>query len=415
MTLHAPLIATPQRATDPATSVAPAAAAVTAERRRLLTLAASAAWVGTPAAVFAAPGGRRGGAAVGPLPRLAKGLNLSHWFEYERGQGLDLPEMQQLLAAGLDHVRIPVDPAVGGWLPERMAPPDFLAALRDAAGMAVRAGLEVVIDLHLEPSDKQRIEDSPELESGLVRLWTQMAGALVGLPADKLAFELFNEPQYYGLQRWRWPPLQRRLLAAVRALAPQHLVLLSGSGGGSFEALSGLATRTPGPVAYVFHHYEPFLFTHQGAAWLDERYTTAGLRSGLHYPPGAAADGELRLSRPHPRAAQELQDYYRSGWGQQRMHSEMQRAGQWARQRGVRLLCNEFGCIRAQVDVASRYHWLGDVRRALEAQGIGWTVWDYTDIFGITRQSAQLGHLGRRQLDSEAFAALGLSSQRMVR
>jgi len=42
--------------------------------------------------------------------------------------------MQQLLAAGLDHVRIPVDPAVGGWLPERMAPPDFLAALRDAAG-----------------------------------------------------------------------------------------------------------------------------------------------------------------------------------------------------------------------------------------------------------------------------------------
>jgi hypothetical protein len=160
----------------------------------------------------------------------------------------------------------------------------------------------------------------------------------------------------------------------------------------------------------VFHHYEPFLFTHQGAAWLDDRYTTAGLRSGLRYPPEPAADGELPLSRPHPRAAQELQDYYRSGWGPQRMRAEMQRAGQWARERGVRLLCNEFGCIRAQVDAASRYRWLADVRLALEAQDIGWTVWDYTDIFGLTQQSAQAGQQGRRQLEAEALAALGLTS-----
>ena len=210
-----------------------------------------------------------------------------------------------------------------------------------------------------------------------------------------MALELFNEPQYYGLKRLRWPGLQRRLLDTVRAQAPAHLVLLSGSRGGSFESLSGLSPLPDAAVAYVFHHYEPFLFTHQGAVWQDERYTTAGLRQGLRYPPEAAHDSALPLRKPHPRAAQEMADHLKAGWGPQRLRAEMDRAGRWARAQGVRVLCNEFGCIRAGVDVPSRYRWIHDMRSALEANDIGWTLWDYTDIFGITAQSAQPGQQGR--------------------
>jgi endoglucanase len=161
-------------------------------------------------------------------------------------------------------------------------------------------------------------------------------------------------------------------------------------------------------VAYVFHHYEPFLFTHQGAVWQDERYTTAGLRQGLRYPPDAAHDSALPLRKPHPRAAQEMADHLKAGWGPQRLRAEMDRAGRWAREQGVRVLCNEFGCIRAGVDAPSRYRWIHDMRSALEANDIGWTLWDYTDIFGITAQSAQPGQQGRRTLDALAHGALGL-------
>lgn len=369
---------------------------------RRAALAAAAAWGATTGSAAASAAG------LGGLPQMRKGLNLSHWFEYERGQAVSAAEMKQFHAIGLDHLRIPVDPAVGGWQAEREAPPSFLGELRDAAAQAVQAGLEVVVDLHLEPSDKKRIEDNPRLEAGLERLWSQMAAALVGLPREKLVFELFNEPQYYGLQRRRWPGLQRRLLAAVRAVAPQHLVLLSGSGGGSFEGLSGLAPAADANVGYVFHHYEPFLFTHQGASWLDERWTTAGLRRGLRYPPSAEVEGRAPLLRPHPRAAKELADYVNGGWDRGRLRAEIDRAGVWARAQGVRLLCNEFGVIRANLDEASRYRWLADVRLACEDNGIGWTVWDYTDIFGLTAQSAQLDRVGRRTWDGPVVAALGL-------
>lgn len=382
-------------------------------RRRLL--GGAAAWAAggclRPLAAAAAPSAAAAGEG---LPGLQRGLNLSHWFEYERGQGLTAAEFRALKAMGLDHVRIPVDPVVGGWSPLFGGRLGFLDELVAAVETGVQAGLEVVVDLHLEPSDKTRIEGRPASEDALVRLWEQMARALSPLPQRQLALELYNEPQFYGHLASRWPRLQRRLLAAVRQQAPQHLVLLTGASGGGFEGLNqllaqgGMAQGPAGPLAYVFHFYEPYLFTHQGAVWQDERYTTAGLRHGLRYPPEPVHDSALPLRKPHPRAAAEMAAHLAAGWGPQKMRAEMARAGDWARQQGVRLLCNEFGCIRAQVDPASRYRWMRDVREALEQQGIGWTLWDYTDIFGITAQSAQLGQAGRRTLDEPAWAALGL-------
>jgi endoglucanase len=245
----------------------------------------------------------------------------------------------------------------------------------------------------------------------LVRLWQQMAAAFAGTPRRQVALELFNEPQYYGANAVRWPRLQRRLLAAVRQRAPRHLVLLSGASGGSFDGMTQLAAQARSQdeaIAFTYHFYEPYLFTHQGAVWQDERYTTAGLRHGLRYPPDPAHDAQLPLRKPHPRAAEEMAAHLAAGWSAARMNAEMARAGAWAQAQGVRVLCNEFGCIRAQVDPASRYRWMHDVRSAVEAQGIGWTLWDYTDIFGITAQSAQPGQAGRRTLDEPAYAALGL-------
>ena len=351
---------------------------------------------------------------------MRRGLNLSHWFEYEQGQDVPAAELAAMRAVGLDHVRIPVDPLVGGWLPDGGVTaglrPAFMSALRAALEAAIAAGLTVVFDLHLTPQGKSRIEQQAPLERSLAALWSQIGRALADLPPSRLAFELFNEPQYYGAQAARWPPLQQRLLGALREQAPRHLVLLSGHQGGSFKGLRAAITTATAtaPLAdaalgWVFHYYEPFLFTHQGAHWLDTRYTTAGLRGGLRYPAAAQADLTPSLSRPHARAAQELADYRHADWGAARIRADIDAAGAWARQQGLRLFCNEFGAIRANVDPASRYRWVADVRSALEANAIGWTLWDYSDIFGITAVSAlPAPRGGSRSIERAALQALGL-------
>jgi endoglucanase len=343
------------------------------------------------------------------LPALRRGLNLTHWFEYERGQAVSAEEMRLLRQLGLDHVRIPVDPVVGGWHPVSGARLQFLPELRKALEQAVGAGLDVVLDLHLEPATKQLVEEQPALENAVLALWSQLARELADLPAAHVAFELFNEPQYYGWHASRWPPLQLRLLRAVREHVPNHLVLLSGNEGGSFKGLRQLPLVADQAVAYVFHYYDPFLFTHQGAVWLDTRYTTAGLYRGVRYPAQFQVASPARLTRPHPRAAQDMANYLKEDWGPQRVQADFDAVSRFARQQGIRVLCNEFGTIRANVDVPSRYRWMTDVRGALEANGIGWTLWDYTDIFGITAESAQPNMIGKRTIEPEALRALGLS------
>jgi endoglucanase len=355
-------------------------------------------------------------AATVPVgPALRRGINLTHWFEYEQGQAVAANEMLLLRQSGMDHVRIPVDPVVGGWQPETGALPRFLPALRRAVEQALESGLDVVLDLHLEPASKRRIEEQPALENAVVALWSQLARQFADLPVARLAFELFNEPQYYGWQASRWPVLQRRLLQAVREQAAQHLVLLSGNEGGSIKGLQQLPLVADAAIAYVFHYYDPFMFTHQGAEWLDTKYTTAGLYRGVRYPAQFQAVSPARLSRPHPRAAQDIAAYLKEDWGPSRIQSDFETVGKFAKAKGIRVLCNEFGVIRANVDSASRYRWMADVRAALEARGIGWTLWDYTDIFGITVDSTQLNRVGKRTLEPEALRALGLLSVPVVR
>jgi hypothetical protein len=55
----------------------------------------------------------------------------------------------------------------------------------------------------------------------------------------------------------------------------------------------------------------------------------------------------------------------------------------------------------------SRANWIHDVRTALEADGIGWTMWDYRGGFGVvTKQDGQPA-----QVDGAVVGALGLKEK----
>ncbi|MBL8330140.1 MAG: cellulase family glycosylhydrolase [Rubrivivax sp.] len=381
------------------------------DRRRWLGHAlgalATAPMAASTQAVPLRPGAVPGSAWSGP-PML-RGLNLSHWFEYERGQGLSRDELRQLRALGFDHVRLPLDPVVCGWRPERAAPLPVMGELRQAIEDALVAGLDLVLDLHLEPADKERIEASSAAQSAVVELWGRLAHNFAAMPSGRLAFELFNEPQFYGAAARHWPGFQARMLEAVRSQAPRHGVLASGHQGASIEGLQKLAPLGDPGVAYVFHYYAPYLFTHQGAHWMDTRWSTAGLHQGVRYPAALQAGLTPQLSQAHPRAAQEMAQYLAQDWGPQRIAGELRQAGDWARRHGAKLVCNEFGVLRAAADPASRYRWITDVRQALEQERIGWTLWDYTDIFGITHESNQPDRRGARRIEQPALQALGLA------
>jgi hypothetical protein len=82
-------------------------------------------------------------------------------------------------------------------------------------------------------------------------------------------------------------------------------------------------------------------------------------------------------------------------------------AARWAHENNVPLISNEFGAYRNGSDPISRAKWIHDTRVALEADGIGWAMWDYRGNFGVvTKQDGQPA-----QVDETTVVALGLSGR----
>ena len=71
-------------------------------------------------------------------------------------------------------------------------------------------------------------------------------------------------------------------------------------------------------------------------------------------------------------------------------------------------------CSASTADEQSRMNWIHDVRTALEADGIGWAMWDYRGSFGVVRkqdgQPAQVDEKVVEALGLEAIAALACAA-----
>ena len=116
---------------------------------------------------------------------------------------------------------------------------------------------------------------------------------------------------------------------------------------------------------------------------------------------------ELLKEVPNAVDRYNMQKYWLEGWNAHRIQLMIDNAATWARDKHVPLICNEFGAIRDFPDPVSRANWLHDVRTALEADGIGWAMWDYRGNFGVvTKEKGQPA-----QVDDSVVKALGLQGR----
>jgi endoglucanase len=327
------------------------------------------------------------------LPTLDRGINLAHWLNYEGRQPMVKSDMVNIARAGFDHVRINVDPGFLGWSPDHPSTADTLpqfARLDAAIHLAVAAGLVVVLDMHPSENLKQRIENDPQVQQAFIDLWGQISRRYHKRPIGQIVYELLNEPQYWdGTGPRPWFELRAKLLAKVRQMDTRRLVLLSGSYGGGLRGLLENQVVDDAAIAYTFHYYEPMLLTHLGAPWPPFFTLPQALFVGLTYPAINSDWSDLRLKpgAPDSTVAKAFNNYQAEGWGLGRIRKDLQSAQQWASQNKVKVYCNEFGLIRMAptptVAETSRSAWLKDVSTALQDLSIGWTVFDYADIFGI--------------------------------
>jgi len=340
--------------------------------------------------------------------RLKRGINASEWFAqvYDK-RGYTQEHFQDWMTAddialidsmGFDHVRLSVNPQpmFRAGEPNKI-PAEYLGYLDTAVKMILDHGLAVVIDLHPESNFKARLAQDDFVEQ-FADFWRALAEHYSTWDAERLFLEILNEPEV--TDRYRWLGIEAKLAATIREGAPRHTIIAAGAHWSNDDEIVFQEPLHDPNIIYNFHFYEPHLFTHQGATW--GAYYWHWLR-GVRYP--SAAESADRAAALVPDEVNRLQviRYGRERWDAARVESEITQAAAWARRRGVPLVCNEFGVYREYADPKDRAAWLRDVRTALEHNGIGWTMWDYSGSFGMVTKKD-----GKAVADAEVLRALGL-------
>jgi endoglucanase len=344
------------------------------------------------------------------LARLRHGINASEWFAqvYDK-RGYTKEHFQNWTAAedialmksmGFDHVRLSINPQpmMLDHRPDEI-PPEYLGYLDAAVKLILDQQMAVVIDLHPESDLKARLAKDDSFVQEFADFWRALARHYSTWDADRVFFEILNEPEF--TDRYRWYGVQAKLAAAIREGAPRHTIIAAGARWSDDDELVFLEPLRDSNVIYNFHFYSPHIFTHQGANW--GAYFWHWVK-GLHYPSSPESAAKVAAGVPDAVDRLPVIRYGQDHWDAARIDAEITQVAQWAQQNGVPVVCNEFGVYRAYADPRDREAWIHDVRVALEQHGMGWTMWDYSGSFGVVVKKD-----GRSIPDEITLRALGLS------
>ncbi|MGO9434615.1 MAG: glycoside hydrolase family 5 protein [Terracidiphilus sp.] len=340
---------------------------------------------------------------------LKRGINVSHWFS-QNAQDYSAhhtdtettPEDIALIAKlGFDNVRLSIDATPLEQYPRGAdgLNSEFMARLDRALDTILADGMAVQVDLHPEEPYKQGIRSNNASVDRLVQLWGKLAAHYANRDPERVFFEIMNEPEEND--PYRWAGIQARVAAAIREAAPHYTIIATGP---NYSDIVDLLTQHPlpdGNVIYNFHFYDPHEFTHQGAGWGATYWI---YEHGIPYPPTESSMAELVKQVPDLADRYKLENYWLDHWDGHRVRLMIDEAAGWAHVNNVPLLCNEFGAFREVTPPASRLAWLRDVRTALEADGIGWAMWDYHNGFGVAVKDKD----GKSVVDPDTVEALGL-------
>lgn len=319
-----------------------------------------------------------------------KGVNLGGWLsqgEYTK-EHLDSfiteENIAEIASWGVDHIRVPVDYNIfetdSGELKE-----DGIFYVQNVISWCEKYGLNMVLDLHktfgysFDKGEKQMgFFDKEELQERFYRLWKRLAEHF-GKYSDRVAFELLNEvtdKSYSDI----WNKIAAKAVSVVRSVTKDTKILIGSYWNNSIEALEDLDLPADENIVYNVHCYDPFLFTHQGATWVDRM----PIDFRIVYPGDAAeyiAKAE-ELALPFDNHTDDIQAVLDASYFENRF----KKAVKICEERGVALYCGEYGVID-RADPEQILSWYKDINSAFEKYGIGRSAWNYKEKdFGLSAE-----------------------------
>ncbi len=330
---------------------------------------------------------------------LTKGMNLASWAEANKVTSANPSTWKYNEAViklqadqGLEGIRFPIDldlyvvdreKVLSGEKKEIVIEPMLWTLLDSMNVWTKRYGLSYTIDYHAyDGSYSRAASKNPKFREAVSSLWRVVAEHFVNEKREDLFFELTNEPglslpEGEFIDQADWTLLAQMMIDSIRKVDKTRPIIFGDTKWYSLDELIKNKPLNDKYVIYCFHMYDPFVFTHQGAAWTNmgtmkyvpfpyspERWSTEFRDFGV-------TDGTPDWVKD------QMRSYYKEG-NKQHIKNRLAKVKNWAYDYKVPLICNEWGALpnTAKIeDLNAYFKTMGEIFREMD---ISWQVW-----FGI--------------------------------
>lgn len=319
-----------------------------------------------------------------------KGINLGGWFSQcdhtERRYDTFIRDEDFVVIKrwGMDHVRVPVDYEL---LEDENGTPreSGYARLRHTIDVCRKNGLNMVLDLHktagfsFDPGEKEAgFFESEMYQQRFYALWERIAKRFGG-DADILAFELLNEVTERTYCD-TWNRIASECIRRIRAVAPDVNILVGGYWHNSAVSVRDIDVPIDEHIVFNFHCYEPLIFTHQGAYWMETMDRAFRLPVTATFGEMDAAGKRMQIESCADFGKFPPETTLSSAY----FDAFMADAVAAAERKNVPLYCGEYGVID-NASPEGALTWFGYIHAAFEKYGIGRAAWSYREMdFGLS-------------------------------
>lgn len=317
-----------------------------------------------------------------------KGINLGGWLSQcdhtiERYETFICEaDFKKIADWGLDHIRLPFDYELIQDEYGEFKEEGFLYIERSIA-WCQKYHLNLILDLHKARGysfDKGEQEfgffESEQLQSQFISLWSKMA-TKYGHLDHMLAFELLNEVVAPDVAL-QWNEIIKKTIETIRVSSKNVKIIIGGVCNNSVMKVALLDDPYDENIVYNFHCYEPLIFTHQTAQWVDN------MPIDFHIAYPNTLEAYIEASKQIDECFSDC--YFVDGVnkiGPEFFEVIFKDAIKKAKEHNAMLYCGEYGVID-QADIDSTIRWFQDIHTVFEKYEIGHATWSYHEMnFGI--------------------------------
>jgi endoglucanase len=307
-----------------------------------------------------------------------KGTNLAHWLSQserrgeERRKFITEKDIRYIDSLGFDHVRLPIDEEQM-WDPSGKRYEDAFVLLQNCLEWSGKAGLRVVVDLHILRSHhfnakEKPLWSKPEEQDKFIGLWKDLSGFLHEWPNSMVAYEFMNEPVADDAEQWN--RLLARVDDSIRKWEPGRVLVIGSNRWQSASTFDQLRIpKNDTNIVLSFHFYEPMVLTHYQAGWTEFK----DFKGEVNYP------GQIVLNTDKPE--------YKRVYNRDTLLKMMQKPLHLADSLKLPLYCGEFGIYKDNFP-AAKLAWYKDMISIFNEYKVAYANWNYkSGEFGIVDEN----------------------------